>query len=265
MKYDPVKDKIMHLIQKMPFMRKMFFYALDMLFLRQWYVKKHVLSLFRNKSAIDFFDAGAGFCQYSDFVLNTWQDSKVHAADLKTDYMTQYASYAEHVYPERFSWKQADLVQYKPEIRFDLILAIDILEHIEDDRQVLSNFFDCLKSGGILIISTPSDKDEAARFTEEHVRPGYDKSDLSDKLTNAGFSIKNFQFSYGIFGKLSWKLSIYYPLKLVSISKYMLLLLPIYYIALYLPIYILMQLDINTYNKSGNGIIVVAEKPINAF
>ena len=36
---------------------------------------------------------------------------------------------------------------------------------------------------GILIISTPSDRNEAAKFTEEHIRPGYNKKELEDKFS----------------------------------------------------------------------------------
>ncbi|MFO7660664.1 MAG: class I SAM-dependent methyltransferase, partial [Candidatus Cloacimonadaceae bacterium] len=151
----------------------MFFLLLDMLFLRQWYVKKQIRLLLKKNSSLRFYDAGAGFCQYSDYILTSYRNSSVLALDLKEDYLKEYAGYAEQKYPDRFSWICADLVEYIPSDRFNLIAAIDILEHIENDVKVLENFYQCLADGGKLIISTPSTLDETARFTAEHVRPGY--------------------------------------------------------------------------------------------
>jgi len=261
MQYDPIKDRIMSLIKIHPAARKLFFFLLDMLFLRQWYVKKRILNLYSKKDAIAFYDAGSGFCQYSDFVLSNWEKSTVLALDLKSEYLQNYSRYAVKQFAGRFDWITADLVDFVPANKFNLICAIDILEHIENDQQVLNNFYQCLEVKGKLIISTPSDTDEAAKFTSEHVRPGYSESDLRTKLTNAGFDINEFTYSYGKWGKLSWKMSIKFPIRLLSISILMILLLPIYYVCLYPIIYLLMRLDVNSNNYVGNGIIVVAEKP----
>jgi SAM-dependent methyltransferase len=260
MQYDPVKDRLMVWIKQFPLLRKLFFGGLDMLFLRQWYVKRSIRSLYPKKQNISLYDAGSGFCQYSDYILGRWTKSTVLATDLKRDYVEQYAIYAHKKYPERFKWKIADLVEYKPEQRFNLIVAIDILEHIENDRQVLQNFYNCLDIDGKLIISTPSDKDETARFTAEHVRPGYAENEIKEKLMTAGFAIKSFRFSYGKWGNRSWKLAIKYPLLLLSISKLSVFLLPIYYVCLYPLTYLLMLIDINFESKAGNGIFVIAEK-----
>lgn len=260
MQYDPIKNKIASLIEIFPFLRKTFFTALDFILLRQWYVKKYIKKYYPPGAGIRFYDGGAGFCQYSDFILSGWKESTVFALDLKTDYVESYAHYATQYYGKRFRWTGGDLVTYQPVKKYNLIAAIDILEHIEDDRQVLANFFECLEPGGKLIISTPSDKDEAARFTAEHVRPGYDPDDLREKLLSAGFTIRDFIYSYGRWGKLSWILAMKVPLKMLSVSKGMAIALAIYYTALYPLIYLLMKLDMKANNRIGNGIIVVAER-----
>lgn len=264
MQYDPIKNTFMNLIKRFPWLRKVFFLLLDLLFLRQWYVKKNIRKFTNVNSEFRFYDAGSGFCQYSDYILHRYSKSSVFALDLKEDYLKEYAGYAVQNFPDRFFWICADLVEYVPAQKFNLIAAIDILEHIENDIKVMQNFYHCLDDGGKLIISTPSNLDETAKFTAEHVRPGYSKQEIIDKLQVAGFKISSFSYSYGKWGKLSWKLAIKYPLLLLSYSKLMLLALPIYYICLYPFIYLLMLLDINMHNRQGNGISVVAEKPTNA-
>ena len=259
MQYDKVKDIFAKIIDKYSVFRKLFYLLLDLLLLRQWYVKREINKYFSTEKSLRFYDAGAGFGQYSYFVLNRFKKAKIHAADLKTDYIDSFAQYAQNKGWNGFTAQQADLVEYTPKESFDLIIAIDILEHIEDDEQVLQNFRKVLEKGGKLIISSPSNFDESAKFTAEHVRPGYSKEEICSKLERTGFSIRSFEYSYGKFGQIYWKLALKYPLSLISKSKILAILLPIYYIIFYPIAFSFMLLDYYNKNKIGTGIIVVAE------
>ena len=259
MKYDTVKDKFAKLIDVIPLFRKFFYLLLDMLLLRQWYVKREIKRHFSKSKPVNYHDAGAGFCQYSYFILKNWKKSQVHTSDIKTDYINSFEYYAKNNGMQNVSCKQADLTNYVPDGKFDLITAIDIMEHIEDDVQVLKNFRTTLKSGGKLIISSPSNFDESAAFTEEHVRPGYSKEDIVSKLESTGFKIVSFEYSYGKFGKMYWNLALKIPLSLIEKSKLFLFVLPLYYLFFYQISFVFMMLDLKTNNKIGTGILVVAE------
>lgn len=259
MQYDPLKDKFAGIIDNFPFLRKFFYALLDMLLLRQWYVKKAIKKYFPRNRPINFYDAGAGYGQYSYFVLKYFPQAKVQAVDLKTDYMASFSRYARLVGWQDFRVQQADLTDYIPKARFDLIIAIDILEHIEEDEKVLQNFRKVLAAGGKLIISSPSNLDDSAKFVEEHVRPGYDKDEIISKLQNAGFKLVSFDYSYGRFGHLAWLMILRFPLSLLGISKTFWLLLPVYYLIFYPATALFMWLDLIGKNKIGTGIVVVAE------
>ncbi|MEA2096085.1 MAG: class I SAM-dependent methyltransferase [Candidatus Cloacimonadota bacterium] len=259
MQYDNVKDKFASAIDKFPVFRKLFYLLLDMLLLRQWYVKREIKKYFPTGKLLQFYDAGAGFGQYSYFILKHFKKAKVHAIDLKTDYMDSFADYVKKIGWQNLTIQQADLTKYTPKEKFDLIIAIDILEHIEDDEQVLQNFRKVLTQGGKLIISSPSNFDESAKFTAEHVRAGYSKEDICSKLERAGFSVRSFQYSYGKFGHIYWKLALKIPLSLISKSKILAIFLPIYYILLYPIAFGFMLLDYYNKNEIGTGVIVVAE------
>lgn len=105
--------------------------------------------------------------------------------------------------------------------KYDLVICIEVLEHIPNDSKTLSVLFSCLKSGGILLLSTPSINAPLYRlgltqkFDAEvgHVRR-YDSSCLAKKLEKTGFVItktnkvegiiRNSLFVFrplGIFGK----------------------------------------------------------------
>ena len=259
MQYDKVKDKFANLIEHFPVFRKLFYLLLDMLLLRQWYVKKEIKKYFSTGKPLRFYDAGAGFGQYSYFILKHFRKAKVHAVDLKTNYMDSFATYTKEAGWQNFTAQQADLVDYTPNKNFDLIIAIDILEHIDNDEQVLQNFRKVLDTGGKLIISSPSNFDESAKFTAEHVRPGYSKEDICSKLERAGYKIRSFEYSYGKFGQIYWKLALKIPLSLISKSKILAIFLPIYYILFYPIAFGFMLLDYYKKNKIGTGVIVVAE------
>jgi SAM-dependent methyltransferase len=74
---------------------------------------------------------------------------------------------------------------------YDLIGAFDVVEHIEDDRLVLSQVRKALKPGGGVILTVPqhawlwSVQDDLAH----HVRR-YTRGELERKLREAGFSIR---------------------------------------------------------------------------
>ncbi|HPR17908.1 MAG TPA: class I SAM-dependent methyltransferase [Candidatus Cloacimonadota bacterium] len=259
MQYDKIKDKFARWIDKVPACRKLFYLALDLLLLRQWYVKRAIKKYFPQEKPLRFYDAGAGFGQYSYYILKHFPKAKVHAVDLKTDYMDSFARFAKRVGWQDFCAQQADLTGYIPKDKFDLIIAIDILEHIEEDEEVLRKFRQVLADGGKLIISSPSTFDESAKFVAEHVRPGYDKNEIISKLQNAGFRIVSFDYSYGKFGHLAWLLTMKFPMSLLGISKIFFLLLPVYYLVFYPVSALFMWWDLLMKNRVGTGVIVVAE------
>lgn len=254
MQYDPIKDRLAEKIKLFPALRQLFYRALDLLLLRQRYVKAEIKHYFRD--GMRFYDAGAGFCQYSDFVLKNYPNSRVFATDLKTDYLRQYSFTA----GPRFSYMSADLQEFRPKHQYDMAIAIDILEHIEDDVAAIKNIHSALSLQGIFIISTPSDSDPAAKFTAEHVRPGYDKAELETKLKESGFEILSSIYSYGFLGALSWRMMIKYPLTLWGKSKLWAPAIVLWYLILMPFFQLLMSMDMRMTNSSGTGIIIVARK-----
>jgi SAM-dependent methyltransferase len=85
---------------------------------------------------------------------------------------------------------QMDARQIPYESEFDLIGAFDVVEHIEEDEQVLREIHRALKPAGGAIFTVPqhpalwSSRDESAC----HVRR-YGRRELDDKLRANGFSI----------------------------------------------------------------------------
>lgn len=269
MKYDPVKKSLGRLIKDSLFLRKLFYFLLDILLLRAWHVRKTLRKVaphFQGKASV--LDAGSGFGQY------TWRLSRMNrrwtvtGIDINREHVADCNDFFRKAgLAGRVSFTAGDLTTMKDTDLYDLVLSVDVMEHIKEDEKVFSNLFLAMKNEGILIISTPSDKggsdaddENSESFIEEHVRNGYSIGEIKGKLEKAGFSDVEASYTYGIPGNLSWKLSMKYPILMLNRSRFFFFLLPFYYIVFFPLSAILNTFDVCIDHKSGTGLIVTARK-----
>ncbi len=269
MQYDPIKRALGRLFNKTPFTRKIFYKLLDLLLLRTWHVKRE-LRIFRKNSAgnLNILDAGAGYGQYSFFMSGLSAAWNIRAVDVKKEQIDDCNRFFTRINRDnRVVFEIADLVKFIEKEKYSLILSVDVMEHIEDDENVFRNFHKSLKPGGLLLISTPSDKGgsdvhhhHGNSFIEEHVRDGYGVNEIKMKLEKAGFNNINTRYTYGKPGQLSWKLSMKYPILLLNISKLFFIILPFYYLITFPFALLLNALDVKMKHKTGTGLVVKAWK-----
>ncbi|KAA0210143.1 class I SAM-dependent methyltransferase [Ignavibacteria bacterium CHB1] len=267
MKYDPTKKFLGKIVSENIFLRKLFYFLLDLMFLRSWYVKRDIRNLYPFGAKPDILDAGMGFGQYTYFMAKRFPQSNILALDVKEEQVKDCKYFFSKSNLDNVKFKIADLTQINFNEQFDFILCVDVMEHIEEDELVLRNYAQALRKGGKLLINTPSDlggsdvHDEGdTSFIEEHARDGYSKDDITAKLNRSGFKLLSFKYGYGKFGTIAWRFGIKYPIMIAGKSKFLMVLLPFYYIFTLWWVLILMWLDLNTDNKGGTGITLVAEK-----
>lgn len=268
MKYDTVKNTFGKIVSRNTFLRKVFYFLLDLMFLRSWHVRKTIKEMQINGKPPDIFDAGMGFGQYTYFLAKRFPESRITAVDVKQEQVNDCTYFFGKSGYEKAVFSVEDLTKINYNNKFDFILCVDVMEHIVDDEKVFMNFSNALKKGGKLLVNTPSDlggsdahDEHDESFIEEHARNGYSKEDISAKLERAGLKVTKFKYSYGKFGTVSWRFGIKYPILIAGASKVLILLLPFYYLFTLWFVLILMWLDVITENKEGTGIVVVAEKP----
>ena len=267
MQYDPIKRSLGTIFNKTPFLRISFYKLLDLLLLRAWHIKKEIRQI-KDSNEFNILDAGSGFGQYSHFLARKFKKAQLLAVDVKEDQIEDCKQFfAKTSMADRVEFAVADLTEYSAKEKYNLILSVDVMEHIEDDVKVFQNFYSSLKKGGALLISTPSDQggsdvhdDHEESFIDEHVRDGYNIDEIKTKLQSAGFSDITTGYSYGTPGKISWKLSMKYPISLLNVSKIFFILLPFYYIITFPFCIVLNFLDVRLKHKTGTGLIVKAIK-----
>ena len=97
----------------------------------------------------------------------------------------------------------------------------------------------------------------------EEVQKGVDldaAKKVADKLKSAGFSRVDARYSYGWPGKISWRLSMKFPILALGASKLLFVLLPFYYLLVYPVCFVLNAVDIAIKHHTGTGLIVKAWK-----
>ncbi|NOY38385.1 MAG: class I SAM-dependent methyltransferase [Chlorobi bacterium] len=269
MRYDPIKTTLGKFFNKTTGRRKLFYRLLDLLLLRTWYIRKELKRFARmHPGPVSVLDAGTGFGQYVCFMQRKFRNWRVHGIDINEDQLRDVIQFFNKIDSgKRLSFEVADLEKYGTDKTFDLILCVDVMEHIPDDHAVFRNFSRSLKPGGMLLISTPSDlggsdvHDESDKsFIEEHVRDGYNIEAIQKQLSEAGFIKTKAYYSYGKPGHISWLLSMKYPILMVNNSKLFFLLLPFYYLITFPPALLLNLVEVSTKHRRGTGLIVKAWK-----
>jgi 2-polyprenyl-3-methyl-5-hydroxy-6-metoxy-1,4-benzoquinol methylase len=252
MQYDPIKKSLGNVFNRTPFLRVMFYKLLDILLLRTWYVKKEIRKWAREENrSVTILDAGSGFGQYSFFISGMNKNWIIHSVDVKEEQIRDCTDFFTRMKKKNVSFEIADLTTFVKSNTYDLILSVDVMEHILEDVEVFRNFYNSLTKNGMVLISTPSDQGgsdvhdhaEEESFIDEHVRDGYNIVEIQEKLRSAGL-----------------KLSMKYPIMMLNASRFCFILLPFYYLLLFWVALICNFTDLWTKHKSGTGLIVKAWK-----
>ena len=268
MQYDPIKRSLGNVFNRTPFLRKLFYRLLDLLLLRAWHVHREI-KLWEKTAPKDakIFDAGFGFGQHSYYLASRNKNWDIFGIDVKDEQVEDCNRFFKQINYSNVHFEVGDLTKYRKDNSYDLVVCVDVMEHIEEDVKVFDNYYHSLKPGGMVLISTPSDQggsdvhgDDEESFIDEHVRDGYNIDEIQEKMRSVGFQKIDASYGYGTPGKISWRLSMKYPMLMLNASKIFFIILPFYYLITYPFAYILNWMDTKGKHKTGTGLIVKAWK-----
>jgi len=130
----------------------------------------------------------------------------------------------------KFSTISITQLPYEDEM-FDKLICTEVLEHVENDRQVMKELTRVLRNNGSFILSVPADnsfnKKNMVRFG--HVRAGYSMDDINGLARTHNLKIIKTVCVMSFFGKLAWNINhvLFFSKVLTVIFFY-----PLYYLAL---------------------------------
>jgi len=268
MEYDIIKDYLREPMRRSPWVRKLAYRLYELSFLRVRYVQRELKRLIlHHPSRLQVLDAGFGFGPYLNFLLRSFPQIQVTGLEVKAEQIEDCKTYFHQLgFGSRVEFVHRDLLEYEETEKFDLAIAVDILEHIEDDVRAMRNICRALKKTGMLVIHTPGssvDSRESVEkefFVREHVRIGYTPQELWEKLIQAGFQKIKLRYTYGRYGMIAYWLMQGIPLRLINLQLLLSVLLPFYYLLTFPFAHRLMQADLARKLVQGKGLLVVAEK-----
>lgn len=126
-------------------------------------------------------------CGNGGFIKTIAEDKNIEVTG--SEIYVKGLSYAKKSLPD-VNFIQFDVSQGILGESYDMILAFDVLEHIENDIDAMSNIKNMLSAGGKLIVSVPqhmflwSSLDEIVKHKRR-----YSRSDMLDKLRACGLEI----------------------------------------------------------------------------
>lgn len=133
-------------------------------------------------------DAGAGAGPYQKL----FEQAQYESADI--------AKFDKHYMPLTYVCDLAHLPV--EDSRFDAVLCTQVLEHVYQPREVVTEFNRVLRPGGELWITVPL-------FFEEHEVPydffRYTRFALASILSDSGFDVRSIEWLEGYFGTLSYQ------------------------------------------------------------
>jgi len=176
---------------------------------------RNVFSLIpKGRSYREILDAGSGPGVFAFELARCFPEANVLGIDILEEVVETAEQIRSKVSAVNVRFQVGDLVTLPEADRFDLVLCVDILEHIEDDLEALRALYRIMKAEGILVLHVPSLyrrypvwKKSLNFDVATHVRTGYAMEDILDKVGAAHFSILEMGYTYGFFETLANNLS----------------------------------------------------------
>lgn len=100
--------------------------------------------------------------------------------------------------PDARVWELDLSTEPVPDERFDLLVTVMTLHHIEDPAPVLRAFAELLEAGGHLCVVDLEAEDGSFHTDDFHGHHGFERADLARQLADAGFADIAFRDCYRI-------------------------------------------------------------------
>jgi SAM-dependent methyltransferase len=275
MDYDPVKSRMARLFLRRPWMQRLMFLLARQVFLREREVRRALRRLaaagWAPRRALD---AGTGYGQYALALRACFPAARVLSVDINPACVARLDELCRSGGVAAVETRVADLLELELDEPVDLVLNVDVVEHIEDDRRVFRNLAAALAPGGLLLLHTPAVAEgtpeaavsgpgvrRGACAVGEHAREGYTRAMLRERLRQAGLEEVWLRATYGRAGGWAWRLGVRGPMRALALGAWTLPLVLLWLAAMILPVRLLNEIDLRGEREQGGCLLLLARRP----
>jgi len=163
---------------------------------------RSVLTVLEERSFSSLLDVGCRQGHYAIRIARLHPNVEVRGIDIDGESVLEGESARNIFGLKNLSFEKEDVCSLQSEEGYDVVLLLQVMEHLVDDLAALRNVHRVLRDKGILVITVPNLnlKSESARKLRKHVkiqshfRQGYRPAYMERLLTQAGFKMQRMEF-----------------------------------------------------------------------
>jgi ubiquinone/menaquinone biosynthesis C-methylase UbiE len=224
--------------------------------IRSMYFKQILSSNLLSKNLTEILDAGSGIGAYTFLLGQIYPQAKITGADIDKYKLKSCQIMARELGLNNVKFDYLNITKINNKKNYyDLVINIDVLEHLDNYELALKNFFKILNKNGYLYIHVPQPNQQRIFSSfrkwqhEDHVREGITKKNLENSLRKLEFRIVESRETFGFFGKLAWEINH------LALSRGFLLAGIIFPL-----LFIISKLDLVFKSRNGLGIAILAQR-----
>jgi SAM-dependent methyltransferase len=150
-------------------------------------------------------DAGSGPGVFTMQLAKQHREAEVLGVDIDEAAVNRATTIASRAGISNCRFEIGDVTSLGLEGRFDLVISVDNLEHIEDDVGAMKRLREALRPGGRLVVHVPGYYRRWLLLGRRvnfdvpgHMRPGYTAEEITGKLEQAGLEVLEHRYTYGM-------------------------------------------------------------------
>lgn len=163
-------------------------------------------------------DAGCGAGDHSFYLARRFPNARVLGVDIDARLIDRNIATARLLGLTNVQFERADLTQAEFDTHFDLIVSVDVLEHIPAQQKALKNLSNALNPDGRVFFHIPTLREKPVPFSkwlnafhewaeEEHVADELTADEFSARVRSAGIEVTSARRTFGYFtGELATSL-----------------------------------------------------------
>lgn len=183
---------------------------------------REVFSIINKLPFSSVLDIGCGQGHYSIRIARKYSNSKVKGIDVNDEKLNLAMAVKRKFGLSNLTFEKMDICADSTNEKYDLVLLLQVIEHLRDDRKTLARIREIIRDNGYLIITAPNIQSPIINWSKHyvtvkgHFRDGYRVKELTEMISDAKFNIKEVRPLSGTIGQLVEKVETYSKINLPS-------------------------------------------------